>query len=263
MAHLFISYARKDAFFVNRLRDDLKRRDVAYWIDREGLSPGTPSWEKAIRQAIKDCSAVIWIVSPTSFESPYVRDEIAIARMLGRTIYPVWADGDNWLDCVPIGTGQIQYVDARGDKYEPGLARLLAALGEGSTTLAVPDAPVPKLASGVEPRNPYKGLAAFTEADAGDFFGREALVQGLCAALAERVQNGRDRFLAVLGPSGAGKSSVVMAGMIPALKRDSLPGSAGWTYLPKIVPGAHPVEALADALYHAMPDKSLSALRMT
>ena len=63
--------------------------------------------------------------------------------------------------------------------------------------------------------NPFKGLRAFSEADAENFFGRETLVQQLLARLGE----GGDlsRFLAVIGPSGSGKSSVVRAGLIPAL----------------------------------------------
>jgi energy-coupling factor transporter ATP-binding protein EcfA2 len=78
--------------------------------------------------------------------------------------------------------------------------------------------------------------------------------------VAERASANRDRFLAVLGPSGAGKSSVVMAGLIPALKRGEIPGSQHWTYIPRIVPGARPLESLADALYALMPTKSLASI---
>jgi hypothetical protein len=121
MTDIFISYARKNATFVERLRDDLKADGFDYWIDTEGLAAGTTSWEKAIRQAIQDCTPVIWVVSPASYESPYVKDEISIARMKGRKIYPIWADGDNWLECVPLGTGEIQFVDMRETKYKAGL----------------------------------------------------------------------------------------------------------------------------------------------
>ena len=71
--------------------------------------------------------------------------------------------------------------------------------------------------------NPYKGLRAFQEADADDFFGREALTGQLLARLAEPGEGGR--FLAVVGPSGSGKSSVVKAGLLPALRKGGLPGS--------------------------------------
>jgi WD40 repeat protein/DNA-binding SARP family transcriptional activator len=94
---------------------------------------------------------------------------------------------------------------------------------------------------GLEAGNPYKGLRAFEEADAADFFGREVLT----AHLIDRLQSAR--FLAVVGPSGSGKSSVVRAGLVPALRRGSLPGSASWRIV-DIVPGAYPLEELEAAL---------------
>ncbi|HET9910159.1 MAG TPA: helix-turn-helix domain-containing protein [Anaerolineales bacterium] len=93
--------------------------------------------------------------------------------------------------------------------------------------------------------NPYKGLRAFDESDATDFFGREALIQQLLS----RIGTGGDlaRFLTVVGPSGSGKSSVVHAGVIPALKRGALPGSENWL-ITALVPGSNPLEELEAAL---------------
>ena len=99
---------------------------------------------------------------------------------------------------------------------------------------------------GVDVENPYKGLRAFEEADAADFFGREALVDRLLARLRGEGQRGA-RFVAVVGPSGSGKSSVVKAGVIPRMRRDTLPGSSRW-FIVEMVPGAHPLEELEAAL---------------
>jgi formylglycine-generating enzyme required for sulfatase activity len=245
-APLFISYSRKDFAFVNRLRADLKARGIPYWIDQEGLSPGTPNWERAIRAAIHDSSAVLWIVSPAAYESEYVYSEIAIAEMYKRKIYPVWADGDNWIACVPLGKHNIQNVDMRATDYATGLEQLLAALGKADSEYIVPPEETPEAPP--VPRNPYKGLNAFTEDDVQDFFGREALVSSLADRLGTQLVEDKARFLAVLGPSGAGKSSVVMAGLLPALRnKNAIPGSDGWRYLPTITPGAHPMEKLAGA----------------
>ncbi len=113
-----------------------------------------------------------------------------------------------------------------------------------------------------EPRNPYKGLRAFTGDDTGDFFGRERLIGELTDALRDITRPGDSpRFLAVvIGPSGSGKSSVVMAGLLPHLQRGGLPGSEGWVYLPPIVPGAHPLESLALTLADMLPQRGPSAL---
>jgi len=98
--------------------------------------------------------------------------------------------------------------------------------------------------------NPYKGLRAFQEADAPDFFGREALVGRLVGRLAG--DEPWARFLAVVGPSGCGKSSVVRAGLVPALRAGALPGSECWRFV-TLMPGAHPLDELAVALRRALP----------
>ena len=93
--------------------------------------------------------------------------------------------------------------------------------------------------------NPYKGLRAFQEADAPDFFGRETLTERLVARLAENHPIAR--FLAIVGPSGSGKSSVAKAGLIPAMRRGALPESDQWFYA-EMLPGAHPLDELEIAL---------------
>ncbi len=95
--------------------------------------------------------------------------------------------------------------------------------------------PVPERAARPEnDRSPYPGLAAFTEADAEFFCGREAEVAQMWRKLTSR------RLLAVIGPSGVGKSSFLRAGVIPAKPE-------GWGVL-VCQPGEAPFAALARAL---------------
>ncbi len=105
----------------------------------------------------------------------------------------------------------------------------------------LPTAPAPRSPAASEERlrNPYKGLRAFSEADAQDFFGRAALVD----RLVHRLTVDGLRFLAVVGPSGSGKSSAVRAGLVPALRRSD----ARW-YVVEVVPGPRPFAALETAL---------------
>src|SRR5262249_40792225 len=99
-----------------------------------------------------------------------------------------------------------------------------------------------------------KGLRAFQESDAADFFGREALTNHLLNRLKEGT-----RFLAVVGPSGSGKSSVVKAGLIAALRKEGLPGS-GRYFVSECVPGTHPLEELELALLRVAASSSASLL---
>ncbi len=97
----------------------------------------------------------------------------------------------------------------------------------------------------LETKNPYKGLRAFQQADAADFFGRTAMIQRVLDRLQEPVVE--NNFLAVIGPSGSGKSSLVKAGVLPALRSGRVPGSDGWYYA-EMVPGESPIEELGSAL---------------
>ncbi len=97
----------------------------------------------------------------------------------------------------------------------------------------------------LETKNPYKGLRAFQQADAADFFGRAAMIQRVLDRLQEPVV--QNNFLAVIGPSGSGKSSLVKAGVLPALRQGQIPGSENWFYT-EMVPGEVPIEELASAL---------------
>ncbi|MEN8113789.1 MAG: BTAD domain-containing putative transcriptional regulator [Actinomycetota bacterium] len=101
-------------------------------------------------------------------------------------------------------------------------------LRDPSLTPEVEEAKKPQAAG----RNPYKGLRPFKEADAADFFGRDSLIEHLVTASAERLT-------AVVGPSGSGKSSVVRAGLIPALRRESEGTSSDLT-ITTFIPGRFP-----------------------
>ena len=70
----------------------------------------------------------------------------------------------------------------------------------------------PPTAGDEAPRNPYKGLRAFSAEDAADFFGRDDVV----ADVLSRLRSGL-RLVTLLGPSGSGKSSVLAAGVVPRL----------------------------------------------
>jgi DNA-binding SARP family transcriptional activator/WD40 repeat protein len=120
--------------------------------------------------------------------------------------------------------------DERFDSVDAFLSAFTAAAGAGPVAEAYTPA-----------ENPYKGLKAFGETDAEDFYGRESLVAELVVAL------GDHRLVAVVGPSGIGKSSVVKAGLVPALREGALSGSDRWV-ISDMFPGSYPFEELSAAL---------------
>ncbi len=105
-------------------------------------------------------------------------------------------------------------------------------------------------ARGHEGGNPFKGLEPFTEADAGDFFGRDTTIDRLVASLSQRGPAGK--VLAVVGPSGVGKSSAVRAGLVPRLRQGAVTGSDRW-FTAAMVPGTAPYDELTTALLSVAP----------
>ncbi len=83
---------------------------------------------------------------------------------------------------------------------------------------------------------PYRGLFAFGEDNAANFFGREAFTERLL----DTVQ--KQPMTAIIGASGSGKSSVVFAGLVAHLRQNP-----EW-HIINFRPGAHPYQSLAAAL---------------
>jgi WD40 repeat protein len=102
--------------------------------------------------------------------------------------------------------------------------------------------------------NPYKGLLAFQETDGSRFFGRSKQIEQLWDKF-RRLHEGNSiiRLLPIYGPSGSGKSSLARAGLIPELARRPPPGYAQ-ARVAVLVPGTHPLEALASVLARVATD---------
>jgi hypothetical protein len=97
--------------------------------------------------------------------------------------------------------------------------------------------------------SPYPGLEAFSENDAGVFFGRESrLVDALGIIDSLRRADG-SRILTIMAASGVGKSSFLRAGLWPRLARQSV-------VAPLVIlrPGAGIISAREGGLIYALSD---------
>ncbi|GAB4173015.1 MAG: hypothetical protein Fur006_02030 [Coleofasciculaceae cyanobacterium] len=92
---------------------------------------------------------------------------------------------------------------------------------------------------------PYQGLQPFEQEQSVFFFGRDKQVQEIFRKLSEKP------FVAVIGASGSGKSSLVRAGLIPRLNKDSdlisrLKEESEWQSIEPIKPGSNPLANLVN-----------------
>jgi WD40 repeat protein/serine/threonine protein kinase len=166
---------------------------------------------------------------------------------------------DRYPDAMSLADDFRRLIQIHGGSDSPSQAQSIQSGGKAKNTLEM-NTVVLNIAA-VGQKNPYKGLFAFQEPDAIDFFGRESVVTRLVGRL--RKEGIQSKFLALIGPSGSGKSSVVRAGLLPALRRGVVPNSNKWLFA-TIVPGAQPFVQLQDALLKiavSEPRHSLDNLR--
>ena len=263
---VFLSSAPGDASFAEKLCADLQMRGVVVWNEQKGPDGIPASDEEQLQRAIRATQAVVLIVSPQTRTSRTVKEHLRLADLYQRRLILVWVGDDPDARPQRYGWHETTWIDVHEESYPSILETIESSLSQDRFTSIMAllgpsdDRPQP------EPRNPYKGLRAFTADDTKDFFGRDRLVNQLVMDVQEllatdQVTPEQGRLLALIGPSGSGKSSVLMAGLLPKLQHDALPDSAKWTYLEPLVPGKHPLETLALVLKAYFPDSSIKTLR--
>ncbi len=152
MAHIFISYAKKDTRdLAFRIRDALRSTPgVTCWMD-ESLRPGK-SWAAQIQAEIRRCDAIVVLLSPDVNRDPggdkglsFVINEIEYAQRLRKDIIPLMAQQTD----PPVQIAAIQYIDLTHGEAA-GIQALLAEVADlvAHVPAALPmTAPLPQTAA--------------------------------------------------------------------------------------------------------------------
>lgn len=135
---LFISHTTRDDADVNTLAEALEAAGLVTWVDhRQGITPGMPSWDAAIRDAIRDSQAGVFVMSPRSLASEICAAECLLVRELDKPLYVVQLTKPEPAD-IWLYIKLIQYADLTAD-FAAGVQSLVDAIN-GKTG---PDLPVP------------------------------------------------------------------------------------------------------------------------
>lgn len=249
---VFLSHNSADKPAVENLARRLVKAGIQPWLDTWNLIPGEP-WQEAIEQALGKCATCAVFIG-LSGSGPWQNEEMraAIQRRVEAhhageqpfRVIPVLLPGAERLErsrlpAFLVTTTWVEFRQTLDDAHP--FHRLLSGIR------GVEPGPGQAIYEG---QNPYRGLQVFDVEHAPFFFGREALTEWLLTELrpsARRVAGQENRFLAIIGPSGSGKSSLARAGLIAALKRGDIDGSADWP-IAICRPGTEPLESLAIAL---------------
>ena len=254
MTAIFISHSSAD----NAAAAEMKR-----WLEAQGHTSlfldfdpeagikGGSGWEQTLYQQLRQCQAVIALLTPNWLASKWCFAELVQARERGKAIFPVKVQ-----PCEAGGLfSDIQHIDLVAQPEE-GYRRLKVGLLERGLDPLDIFAWDPK-------RPPYPGLLAFQEADAAIFFGRGEEILKTLETMDTLRRQGRDaaRFVLLLGASGSGKSSLARAGVIPRLRKKPFE----WLPVPPFRPQIEPLDELAMAIAAALEShgrpRDWSALR--
>jgi WD40 repeat protein len=227
--------ARFDVALAAHDDDRAVAEQVAAELRQRGLSVVLATGPAA-REAVRSASGCVALVGRSGLGA-WAREPLAAAYAIAerdrafRIVAALLPGGPDPLDPELAFLGTRPWADLRGGVAD-GIEDLLRALRGAAPA---------RLGETVSDVCPYRGLEAFDEEHAADFFGRE----GEVARVVERLRTAR--FLAIVGPSGSGKSSLARAGVIPALRRGGLSGGERWRTL-DLAPGAAPLAALTARL---------------
>ncbi|MFM7394989.1 MAG: TIR domain-containing protein, partial [Cyanobium sp.] len=268
MTAIFISHSSKDNATAQQLSAWLQERhfeSLFLDFDPQVGIPAGRDWEQELYQQLRVCRAVIVLCSQHSVASYWCFAEVAMARSLGKKLFPIRIDS-----CTPpqllANQQMIEFPHrpaATHHRLWRGLSQRFQRAPERPE--AGPEAGAEAyerllrglITAGLDPRDlfqwdsrraPFPGLMAFQEQDAAIFFGRDEPIREGLDAIRKLRRFGGKALLMLLGASGCGKSSLLRAGLLPNLRRDP----DAWLVLDPFRPGTDPFAELAIVLAAAL-----------
>ncbi len=262
MASLFVSHSSKDDAIATTLEEWLKSNGFTdIFIDHENISGGE-KWRDALRSSAAACRVVLCLVTTNWLASYECFSEFGAAWYMGKRVVPLLLitrdallneeaqsrlrrvlDEYQGLDL----TACLKADGALDLSFHQGLVvRLKLSLREAGALSNIGLTPE---AFAVDMRlkpTPFPGLASFgdDDADAALFYGRSKEIAQVLEEL-RKVRAERDlRPFVILGSSGAGKSSLLKAGIIPRLRRET----PAWLPLRAFRPGPYPLLRFSEAI---------------
>jgi CHASE2 domain-containing sensor protein len=106
---VFISYSRADSDFARRINDALQMQGKTTWFDQESIASSS-NFKQEIYRGIETCNHFLFVISPTSVNSPYCADEVEYAERLGKRVITVLYQPVDTATLHP-GLANIQWID--------------------------------------------------------------------------------------------------------------------------------------------------------
>ena len=127
---IFVSYARNNKTFVQKLSEQLKANNWIIWLDQDSI-PVAADWRAEAEEAIRSAHTLIFVVCPISVMSEPCQWELRKAREYKKRIIPVISQRRyNQEAFRSIGLSEVQYISFVRDSasFKDSLDKLLKAL---------------------------------------------------------------------------------------------------------------------------------------
>ncbi|MEG5206509.1 TIR domain-containing protein [Microcoleus sp. AT13-A6] len=109
MTQVFISYSERDRETMEKIRNSLRRESLTVWTNTTDIQTGE-DFQSAIDRGIEQTDNLVYLLSPDSVESEYVRKELEYAVSLQKRIIPVLVR-ETSVDSLPLALQGVQYID--------------------------------------------------------------------------------------------------------------------------------------------------------
>jgi WD40 repeat protein len=127
MAKVFVSYSRKDIEFAKRLTEELKKNNMEFWVDWDGIPP-TVDFMKKIEKGIEESDAFLFLISPDSVKSKVCGEELAHAVKNGKRLIPLIVR-DVKSENLPEALSHINWISFREqDNFDESFQKLLLGI---------------------------------------------------------------------------------------------------------------------------------------
>jgi WD40 repeat protein len=109
MTQVFISYSERDRETMEKIRNSLRRESLTVWTNTTDIQTGE-EFQSAIDRGIEQTDNLVYLLSPDSVQSEYVRKELDYAVSLHKRIIPVLVR-ETSPDSIPKALQGVQYID--------------------------------------------------------------------------------------------------------------------------------------------------------
>lgn len=123
MSDIYLNYSHADVDAAHQLYTALTEANFRVWVDN-GMEPGSAEWRQAARQALKESSCMVVLLSPNAARSEPVEEIVGFARISRKPIFSALVAGE-LRRATPLGLKVEQYVDLR-EMTADGISTLMA-----------------------------------------------------------------------------------------------------------------------------------------